>query len=324
MNSGPAKRLAEAYVEQAEEALAEGEQSRAESLLRRALAADPRNARARELRNRDASSPVGTVQTPTAKAVPPPSARVATASPSFPPTLNRTAGAQAGSTFASRLGLSTVAGAALATAIAIAVAVGFYVNSPGTDDTSAASPCSIEVSSIQVVEASVLVATGTGYGTAFHIGDGVFITAAHVVLDGGKVVLESELMQSDASVTFIDPQSDIAELHSRSGAALPSLAWSPREAIPPGLTVATVGYPVDVEGTGSLSRGVISRLFSESGLNLIQTDVPVNPGNSGGALVDECGDVLGVVVAKWNDAGIEGIAYAVAAQSARRSLEEAR
>jgi S1-C subfamily serine protease len=154
------------------------------------------------------------------------------------------------------------------------------------------------------------------------MGDGVFVTAAHVVSGGGRIVLNSDLIQVEASITLIDERADIAELRAPSAAVLPSLGWSPRETITPGLTVATVGYPIGVVGRGSLSRGVVSRLFTESGLHQIQTDVPVNPGNSGGALVDECGDVLGVVVSKVSGVVIEGIAYAIEERSVRDALSQ--
>jgi S1-C subfamily serine protease len=154
------------------------------------------------------------------------------------------------------------------------------------------------------------------------MGDGVFVTAAHVVSGGGRVVLNNDLIQVEASITIIDERADIAELRAPSAAVLPSLGWSPRETISSGMTVATVGYPMGVVGMGSLSRGVVSRLFTESGLHQIQTDVPVNPGNSGGALVDECGDVLGVVVSKLSGSAIEGISYAIEARSVRDSLNQ--
>jgi len=154
------------------------------------------------------------------------------------------------------------------------------------------------------------------------MGDGVFVTAAHVVSGGGRIVLNSDLIQVEASITLIDERADIAELRAPSAAVLPSLGWSPRETITPGLTVATVGYPIGVVGRGSLSRGVVSRLFTESGLHHIQTDVSVNSGNSGGALVDECGDVLGVVVSKLSGGSVEGISYAIEARSVRDSLNQ--
>jgi len=322
MISESARRLAAAYVRQAEEALSSGEQARAESLIDRALATDPQNARASELRGLDEPARPERVGTPT----PPARPVLRTAPPTRVP-LSRQIPIQVASIgkasiFGDRLTLITV-GALVGGGIALLATLGLYFGLDWSADPlegTVAVECRLEDSSKMVVEASVLVITDEGFGTAFHVGDGVFVTAAHVVSGGGRVVLDSELIQAEASVILIDEGADIAKLQVSSATGLPSLSWSSRETISPGLTVATVGYPVDVAGAGSLSRGVVSRLFTESGQQLIQTDVPVNPGNSGGALVDECGNVLGVVVSKWNDAGIEGIAYAVEARSAREAL----
>lgn len=322
VTSDSGRRLAASYVLQAEEALSKGDRSRAESLIDRALATDPQNARARELRGLDEPARPERVGTPTPPARPVLSTAPFTRVPLRQEIPTQVAGTGKESLFRGRVTLITV-GAVVGGSIALLATLGLYFGLGGAGDPpegTVAVACRLEDSSKMVVEASVLVITDEGFGTAFHVGDGVFVTAAHVVSGGGVVVLDSELIQAEASVTFIDERADIAELHVSSSIVLPSLSWSSRETIPPGLTVATVGYPVDVEGSGSLSRGVVSRLFTDSGQQLIQTDVPVNPGNSGGALVDECGDVLGVVVAKWNDAGIEGIAYAVEARSAREAL----
>jgi S1-C subfamily serine protease len=322
VTSDSAKRLAATYVQQAEEAISSGDPARAESLLDRALATDPENTRARELRGLDEPARPERVPAPTPQAPSilgtAPSMRV----PSSQQSPVQVVSAGKASLLGHSLTLITV-GAVVGGSIALLAALGLYFGLGATDDPSqgtVAVACRLEDSSKMVVEASVLVITDEGFGTAFHVGDGVFVTAAHVVSGGGRVVLDSELMQAEASIILIDDRADIAELQVASAVVIPSLSWSSRETIPPGLTVATVGYPVDVAGAGSLSRGVVSRLFIESGQQLIQTDVPVNPGNSGGALVDECGDVLGVVFAKWNDAGIEGIAYAVEARSAREAL----
>ena len=324
MTSESAARLATSYVQQAEEALSKGDGARAESLIDRALATDPQNARARELRGLDEPARPERVGTPT-----PPVRPVLSTAPLTRVPLRQQIPVQVASTgkasiFRDRVTLITV-GALVGGSIALLAALGLYFGLDWSADPlegTVAVACRLEDSSKMVVEASVLVITDEGFGTAFHVGDGVFVTAAHVVSGGGRAVLDSELIQAEASVILIDEGADIAKLQVSSATGLPSLSWSSRETISPGLTVATVGYPVDVAGAGSLSRGVVSRLFTESGQQLIQTDVPVNPGNSGGALVDECGNVLGVVVSKWNDAGIEGIAYAVEARSAREALSK--
>ena len=172
-----------------------------------------------------------------------------------------------------------------------------------------------------VVSASVLV-IADGYGTAFHIGDGVFITAAHVVEGVTNVDLESDWVVVPATVEAIDEVADVALLRADPQAVgdLAALNWA-AEAPTLGTRVVAAGYPVDVIGTASVTSGIVSRLFEDAGINVIQVDAPINPGNSGGPLFNECGDVLGVVVAKWPDIEVEGVGFAVSEASVRNALD---
>lgn len=172
-----------------------------------------------------------------------------------------------------------------------------------------------------VVSASVLV-IADGYGTAFHIGDGVFITAAHVVEGVNEVDLESDWVVAHATVEAVDEIADVALLRAEPQAVgdLAALNWA-AEAPSLGTRVIAAGYPVDVIGTASVTSGIVSRLFEDAGINVIQVDAPINPGNSGGPLFNECGDVLGVVVAKWPDIEVEGVGFAVAEASVRTALD---
>ena len=172
-----------------------------------------------------------------------------------------------------------------------------------------------------VVSASVLV-IADGYGTAFHIGDGVFITAAHVVEGVTEVDLESDWVATPATVEAVDVAADVALLHAEPQAVgdLAALNWA-TEAPTLGTRVIAAGYPVDVIGTAAVTSGIISRLYADGGIDLIQVDASINPGNSGGPLFDECGDVLGVVVAKWGDIEVEGVGFAVSEASVRTALD---
>ncbi len=183
--------------------------------------------------------------------------------------------------------------------------------------------CMFEDAAELVVEASALVVSGNNFGTAFHIGGGQFVTAEHVVTGALIVDLESHLFEGEAEVLAVEPVADVAMLQVDPDLVgdLPALAWFSGERVRLGEFTGTAGYPVDVTGSASVTRGTVSRIVTaESGLTVIQTDAPINPGNSGGALFNECGEVIGVVVAKWNEVGIEGVAYATAFDSAQDSL----
>jgi S1-C subfamily serine protease len=95
--------------------------------------------------------------------------------------------------------------------------------------------------------------------------------------------------------------------------------------------VLALGNPFNLEGT--LTQGIVSgleRTFSSGGnarpiRNMIQTDAPVNPGNSGGPLINCQGEVVGINTLIENPTGDNvnvGIAFAVSSESAKRSLPE--
>ena len=69
--------------------------------------------------------------------------------------------------------------------------------------------------------------------------------------------------------------------------------------------MVAIGYPLDLTGSSTISRGIVSafRNDNEIGLTYIQTDASINPGSSGGALVNLAGEVAGINVMIIRDAG---------------------
>ena len=192
--------------------------------------------------------------------------------------------------------------------------------SPTTSNGAACPPESRPVGAIQAV---VRVVTTTGNGTAFHIGGGAWLTAAHVV-DGERVVrLTSNTFESSAAVVGLDSPRDLAILQT-STVPTESLSMIDISAVDAGITVWAIGYPPNVSGVASLSKGILSRIFVRNGFTTVQTDASVNPGNSGGPLTDGCGRVVGLVQAKSSAANTEGLGYALATLEIRRGIETAR
>jgi hypothetical protein len=76
-----------------------------------------------------------------------------------------------------------------------------------------------------------------------------------------------------------------------------------------GTDVMAIGTPKNIELGQTVSKGIISGLRNGEDSKLIQTDVPINGGNSGGALIDKSGNVLGVVSSKLYSG--EGIGFAI-------------
>ena len=144
----------------------------------------------------------------------------------------------------------------------------------------------------------------TGNGTGFFItDDGYLISNYHVVKDAAKVRLLTSAGLIDAKVVQVDAANDLALLKADGRfAALPIAA---SRTVKLGGTVATVGFPdIGLQGFApKLAKGEIASLSGAGDdPRYFQISVPVQPGNSGGALVDERGNVIGIVSAKL-DAG---------------------
>lgn len=141
-----------------------------------------------------------------------------------------------------------------------------------------------------------------GFGTAFAaITPNTYVTARHVIADASKIVLYcGPNRTAKAEVLSIDTSNDLAVLHSDLKADA-FLEFAPNDSAAPGDHVFTMGFPTpDLLGVEpKYTDGAISSL---SGLadnrSLMQITVPVQPGNSGGPLVDTDGRVVGVITAQ--------------------------
>jgi len=143
-------------------------------------------------------------------------------------------------------------------------------------------------------------ASGTGF---FITDDGYLISNYHVVKDAAKVRLLTSAGLIDAKVVQVDAANDLALLKADGRFAPLPIAASRTGLL--GGTVATVGFPdIGLQGFApKLAKGEIASLSGAGDdPRYFQISVPVQPGNSGGALVDERGNVIGIVSAKL-DAG---------------------
>ena len=129
--------------------------------------------------------------------------------------------------------------------------------------------------------------------------DGFLVTNEHVVKDAGQIRLLTSAGMIAAKVVKVDAANDLALLKAEGRfAALPVVS---SRGVRLGGTVATVGFPnIGLQGFApKLAKGDVAALSGASDdARYFQISVPVQPGNSGGALVDERGNVVGVVSAK--------------------------
>ncbi len=145
-------------------------------------------------------------------------------------------------------------------------------------------------------------AEGTGAGTGVVLDDGYIVTNAHVV-DGAsevEVTVPGSGATLVATIVGTDPANDIAVLHvdDTSGLVPASLGSSEQAAV--GDSVVAIGNALALEGGLTVTQGIVSALdrsveTSEGTLDdLIQTDAAISSGNSGGPLVNDHGEVIGI------------------------------
>ena len=192
--------------------------------------------------------------------------------------------------------------------------------SVGTD--AHASACDMESAKLAVQRSTVKVVTRWGIGSAFYIGGGEFVTAAHVVEDASAIRLTSAQMPATSAVVVgYLPDSDVAIL--RASSSLPALTWHNDETSV-GMAVGIAGYPAGLGDVASISTGVVSRAFTGRGVSYVLTDAATSPGNSGGPLFDACGQVIGIISSKIGGGYYEGMVLAVADPSLSEALVEIR
>ena len=143
-----------------------------------------------------------------------------------------------------------------------------------------------------------LVTTGTGF---FVTSDGYFVTSAHVITDASRVQAVTRNGTSIARVVHKDITNDLALLKV-SGTFKPLPVISSRD-LREGSMVFTFGHPIpDIQGVAPVydggNIGKLSGVRDDTGT--LKINVPVQPGNSGGPLVDEHGNVVGVIASRLN------------------------
>ncbi len=139
----------------------------------------------------------------------------------------------------------------------------------------------------------VLILAGGGHGSGFLISsDGYLMTAEHVVgADRTVKIRWSDGLETSGEVIRSDRRRDVALIKADPRGRSP-LALR-REAPQPGDTVFAIGAPIKLELQSTVTRGVASANRIMDGFSFIQSDVTVDPGNSGGPLLNEKGEVLG-------------------------------
>jgi serine protease Do len=152
-------------------------------------------------------------------------------------------------------------------------------------------------------------------GSGFIIGsDGTILTNGHVIANAKKIVVKlSDNREFEAKVVGKDSKTDIAVIKIDAKESLPKVQLGDSDRLQVGEWVMAVGNPFGLENT--VTSGIVSAKGRHIGAgpydDFIQTDASVNPGNSGGPLVNGRGEVVGINLAIVSQTGANvGIAFA--------------
>ena len=186
--------------------------------------------------------------------------------------------------------------------------------------------------SITEVKVSGTQGEGSGSGVIFGR-DGHVLTNSHVVsgADSVTVVLASG-KELQATIVGADQESDVAVLKI-AGGPYPIATLGTTANLRLGQTAIAIGYPLGLVGGPSVTTGVISALHREVAgqessttdalYDMIQTDAPISPGSSGGALLDTTGAVIGLTTAiAVSTVGAERLGFATPVDEARSIAEQ--
>ena len=164
---------------------------------------------------------------------------------------------------------------------------------------------------------------GTGSGVIISP-DGYIVTNNHVIAKATQLsVTMNNNKTYEATVVGTDPTSDIALIKVDTEDPLPYLVFGDSDNIRIGEWVLAVGNPFNL--TSTVTAGIVSAKARNLGRNqsFIQTDAAVNPGNSGGALVNTNGELVGINTAITSQTGAYiGYSFAVPSNIARKIVQD--
>ena len=190
----------------------------------------------------------------------------------------------------------------------------------------------IDAAGPAVVAISVTTNSGEGAGTGFVITeDGYIVTNNHVIEDATSIEVSfTDGSIKSAKLVGADPGVDLAVLKV-SGSGLPVVAIGDSDAVQVGDDVVAIGNALALEGGLSVTRGIISgtnrTVNTNTGSSLqgmLQTDAAVNPGNSGGPLLDANARVIGINTAIADPGSSQDVGFAIPISSANPIIADLR
>ena len=160
-----------------------------------------------------------------------------------------------------------------------------------------------------------------GLGSGFFVGKGLVATNLHVIEDAAKGYAKrvgQETKYAIEGITAGDDGNDLVIIKV-SALDVPALTLGDSDAVQVGEAVYAVGNPRGLDGT--FSQGVISSIREVKTRKRLQFTAPISPGSSGGPVLNEVGEVIGVTVATFSRWAESQFRYSVKlSQSTRRTI----
>ena len=159
--------------------------------------------------------------------------------------------------------------------------------------------------------ARIVTARSTGSGFVYDA-RGLVATNAHVVDCCRDVAVILNGRRYEGRVLGRNDDADLAVVQVNAGSNFPSMSFGQANRVAVGDDVIALGFPLNLAGDFTVTRGIVSSERLISGYDFIQTDAAINPGNSGGPLINKRGEVIGMNTLKRFDADGVGFALSVA------------
>ncbi len=178
------------------------------------------------------------------------------------------------------------------------------------------------VVAVMAVQSDYSASIGTG---VLFTEDGFLLTNAHVI-EGGQscTILLADDRSYEAELVGYDRKRDVAVLKAVDASGLPVAEIGDSKQLRVGDRVYAIGNPLGLELRGTLTDGIVSAINRDvevdgRTMTLIQTNAALNEGNSGGPLINEYGQVVGLNVVKMSahegETGVEGLGFAVPSET---------
>ncbi len=183
-----------------------------------------------------------------------------------------------------------------------------------------------------VVSISTTTADGSSSGTGvIFAANGYIVTNAHVVQDALSITVRlTDERSFKASMIGSDTISDLAVLKIQANDLTPA-EFGDSTALRVGDGVVAIGDPLGAQFRGTMTNGIVSAINRDVVTNgrtmtLIQTNAALNPGNSGGPLINCYGQVIGINTLKignfTNNTAVEGIGFAIPSTTVKEVIDE--